>query len=363
MKTIHLIAAARPNFMKIAPLWHEIYNDGELKPVLVHTGQHHDENMSGSFFRDLNLPTPDIHLGIKGTTHAEQTGGVMIAYEKVCLELKPHLVVVVGDVNSTMACALAAKKQNFLIAHLEAGLRSHDMSMPEEINRVVTDRISDILWTPSPDGDQNLIKEGVDPSRISRVGNIMIDSFEMMRDQIETREINSLYSISDAAYCMVTFHRPSNVDDQGNLNLIVKILLEIAINEKIIFPIHPRTLQRLEQGNLLKSIANNPNIITTPPLGYLDFMRLLLKAKYVLTDSGGIQEETSYLGIPCFTLRENTERPITITAGTNKLVSMSNALDVIIESSNYPGKQRPKIDLWDGKSACRIINDIKTRLL
>lgn len=308
------------------------------------------------------MPAPHIHLGVSGSTHAEQTGNVMIAYEKVCLESKPDLVVVVGDVNSTMACAIAAKKQNICVAHLEAGLRSRDMTMPEEINRVITDRISDILWTPSYDADENLNLEGVAPSQISRVGNIMIDSFEMMRKEIESRDVANQYSVPQDNYCVVTFHRPVNVDNKDNLTSIVALLQQISQTEKIVFPIHPRTLKRLKDFHLLKRLSDNPNIFVTPPLGYIDFMALLLKAKYVLTDSGGIQEETSYLGIPCFTLRESTERPITVTAGTNKLVSITTATEAIQSSLSKRNANKPNIELWDGFTASRIVNDMRDRM-
>ena len=315
---IHLIAAARPNFMKIAPLYHELNKTDWATPIIVHTGQHYDINMSDAFFKDLDLPEPHIHLGVGSGTHAEQTGRVMIEYEKVLVQQQPNLVVVVGDVNSTIAATLAAVKLGIKTAHLEAGLRSFDRTMPEEINRIVTDSIADLLWTPSPDGDENLIREGVPPEKIQRVGNIMIDSLEMMRGKIENAGTWQDMGLSRNVYAVVTLHRPANVDNEDTLRSLVNALIELAAIHPVVFPIHPRTRANLERFKMMEKLQATDGMKSLDPLNYVRFMNLIFNCRLVVTDSGGIQEETTYLGIPCITLRDNTERPITVIEGTNR---------------------------------------------
>ncbi|MBI3158300.1 MAG: UDP-N-acetylglucosamine 2-epimerase (non-hydrolyzing), partial [Chloroflexi bacterium] len=318
---VHLILAARPNFMKVAPLYHRLAAEGWCTPRLVHTGQHYDANMSEDILADLGLPQPHVHLHVGSGSHAEQTAAVMLAYEKVCLKEQPDYVVVVGDVNSTLACAITAKKLLRPVAHLEAGLRSGDRTMPEELNRLLTDAISDLLWTPSPDADDNLRREGVAEDKIQRVGNIMIDSYELLRAKIEDAPGPAAFGLPPGGYGIVTLHRPSNVDDPARLETLAAALRTIAGGLPLVFPAHPRTRQRLEDAGLLAGLQNAPGLHLVEPLAYIPFMSLVQRARLVVTDSGGIQEETTYLNIPCLTLRDNTERPITLTEGTNELVT------------------------------------------
>ncbi len=357
---VHLIAAARPNFMKIAPLYHELKKRPGLDPMVVHTGQHYDLNMSDVFFKDFQLPDPHIHLGVGSGTHAQQTGNVMIAYEKILMDTPPDLVVVVGDVNSTLAATVAAVKLGIRVAHLEAGLRSFDRTMPEEINRLATDALADHLWTPSEDGDENLLREGVVPDRITRVGNIMIDSLEMLKEKFSTLDMPAQYGMKQGGYGVVTLHRPSNVDAPESLEVLCRQLIGISQDLPLIFPIHPRTRSRLEAFGLDRELNAVPGLTLTPPLGYMEFMGLVSNAKVLITDSGGIQEETTYLGIPCLTLRENTERPITITQGTNELCRvedlsmwMKKVLDGSFKTGTIP-------ELWDGCTASRVADCIQS---
>jgi len=359
LKAIHLIAAARPNFMKVAPLYHAIKAEKWCNATLVHTGQHYDENMSGYFFRDLGLPEPEIHLGVGSGTHAEQTGGVMIAYEKVCLEQRPDMVVVVGDVNSTLACTLAAKKLHLPVAHLEAGLRSGDRTMPEEINRIVTDSLADILWTPSPDADDNLGKEGVNKERVKRVGNIMIDSYEMLKSKIEAEDTAGAFGLVAGSYAVVTLHRPVNVDSRESLKCIVSKLEEISETIPLVFPVHPRTSARLNDYGLLSSLQAKPDVRIVESLNYVRFLSLVKDARLIITDSGGIQEETTYLNIPCLTLRETTERPITITQGTNQLVSVETLVPMVRKALGGNCHRSICPELWDGKTASRVLSSLK----
>ena len=361
-RTFHLIAAARPNFMKIAPVYHAMAADDWCEPVIVHTGQHYDVNMSDSFFEDLQLPKPHYHLGVGSGTHAEQTGSVMIAYEKILMDSPPEATIVVGDVNSTVACTLAAKKLCLTVAHLEAGLRSRDWKMPEEINRIVTDSISDILWTPSPDGDENLRNEGVAEERITRVGNVMMDSYELMRPRIEAESPCTGFGLNAGGYGIVTLHRPSNVDRKETLGLLVDALKAVAAKIPLLFPLHPRTRESLETHGMLDVFLAADGIHVSEPINYIRFMGLVREAGLVITDSGGIQEETTYLDIPCITLRENTERPITVTEGTNRLARTSDMQGFVDEILAGKWRSGVRPDLWDGQTAGRIVADLKARL-
>jgi UDP-N-acetylglucosamine 2-epimerase (non-hydrolysing) len=358
-KLVHLIAAARPNFMKVAPLYHELDRASWCRAEIVHTGQHYDANMSDAFFSDLRLPEPAHHLEVGSGTHAEQTGHTMMAYEAVAQAHRPDAIVVAGDVNATAACALVGVKSGIPVVHLEAGLRSRDRSMPEEINRLVTDAIADLLWTPSADADANLRAEGVPAAKIERIGNIMIDSFEMLRESIETAETQRRMGLSPQRYAVVTLHRPANVDSQEKLAELVRVLGQIAQVIDVVFAIHPRTRKKLGEFGLLATLAGYSRIHATEPLGYVEFMNLVMHCRIAITDSGGIQEETTYLGIPCATLRENTERPITVTQGTNRLVKPTELLGAVHEAlaATWPKGERPK--LWDGHTAERAARSLE----
>jgi UDP-N-acetylglucosamine 2-epimerase (non-hydrolysing) len=359
MQRVHLIAAARPNFMKVAPLWHALSAAPDFLPVLVHTGQHYDANMSDAFFADLKLPQPDHHLGIGSGSHAEQTGGVMIAYEKAALSDRPDWIITVGDVNSTVACALTGGKLGIPVVHLEAGLRSGDRTMPEELNRLVTDTLSDVLWTPSPDADENLRAEGIAEARISRVGNIMIDSFELVRPAIEAAGVANELGLTRGGYGVVTLHRPSNVDDPNQLLRLVDALIEAQGRLPLVFPVHPRTAKRLGAA-FLDSRLRRAGVRLVEPLSYVRFMSLVTGAAAAITDSGGIQEETTYLGIPCLTLRENTERPVTITDGSNRLSRPETLLLDLDQALAAPRIVRCPA-LWDGRTAARCVDDLRRR--
>ena len=355
---IDLVAGARPNVMKVAPLFHALKRAGGFHVRLVHTGQHYDHNLSDAFFNDFNLPRPDMFLDVRSGTHAAQTARVMEAYERLCLDVEePDLVIVVGDVNSTLACALTAKKRNLAVAHLEAGLRSGDRSMPEEINRIVTDAISDQLWTHSPDADENLLREGQPPDRIRRVGNIMIDAYELVAAKVERAEAAKRYGLS-GEYIVATLHRPSNVDVPENLALLVNELLRCAQQRPVIFPVHPRTRDRLEAQGLWRRLGDG-RVTAIEPLGYIEFMSLVGSSRLVVTDSGGLQEETSYLGIHCITVRTTTERPITIALGTNILTPLESLADTVKRRLAEARPSRPVIPLWDGRTAGRIVDVLR----
>jgi UDP-N-acetylglucosamine 2-epimerase (non-hydrolysing) len=362
-KRIHLIAAARPNFMKVAPLYHALVAAPEFSVELVHTGQHYDANMSDAFFDDLGLPDPHFHLGVGSGTHAEQTGSTMIEYEKVCVAEQPDCVIVVGDVNATVAVAMVCAKLGVPVVHLEAGLRSRDRTMPEEINRLMTDAVADLLWTPSPDGDQNLSREGVPSEKIDRVGNIMIDSFEMMRDRIDAATTRADMGLEPGSYGVVTLHRPANVDDPKVLELLVDQLVDAAGSIDLVFPVHPRTRARLSATGQQQRLDQADGLRLAEPMGYVEFMNLVTAAKLAITDSGGLQEETTYLGIPCITLRPNTERPITITEGTNQLAEphQLGTLVARVLAGDWPTGRRP--ELWDGRTAGRCVDSLRAFLV
>ncbi len=361
MKVI-IVGGARPNFMKIAPLMtamakHNREHTEFFEPILVHTGQHYDYKMSRAFFDDLRLPEPDIYLGIGSDTHARQTGRIMTEFEKILFQKRPELVLVVGDVNSTLAAALAAAKLGIPIAHVEAGLRSFDRAMPEEINRLLTDTISDYLFTPFAEADENLKNEGIPEEKVFMVGDVMVDSLYQYRPEAERSQILNRLKITKEDYAVLTLHRPSNVDEKDNLLKIIKALEEISRRIPIVFPAHPRTQKRFEEFGLLEQPAIvNQRLRLIPPLGYLDFLKLEMNASFVLTDSGGIQAETTMLNISCLTLRNTTERPITITQGTNTLVA-NDTRKIIEEASKIldgKGKQGTFPPRWDGKTAQRI---------
>lgn len=362
---IILVAGARPNFMKIAPLMHALKESELLSPILVHTGQHYDQKMSDLFFEQLNIPEPDVNLGIGSASHAIQTARIMEAFEKVCLDLSPDMVLVVGDVNSTVACTLVASKLNIKTIHYEAGLRSRDRSMPEEINRLVTDSISDIFFTTSQDANENLIAEGIPKEKIFMVGNLMIDSVTYSLSRLQDNEykfkllnrdkvIQSNVDFKKGTYGLMTFHRPINVDFVDALKKLVDSCEELSVNLPLIFPIHPRTYKNLQDFGLLSRLNGINNLFLIEPLGYFEFLGLMKDAKFVLTDSGGVQEETTFLGIPCLTVRPNTERPITITEGTNRLIKLSDIVPAVedILSEIIMDKRKPKY--WDGNTAKRI---------
>lgn len=357
-RLVHLVAAARPNFMKVAPLYHALTPQAWCDARVVHTGQHYDADMSDAFFRDLRLPAPDYHLEVGSGTHAEQTGRTMMAYEAVCLTESPAAIVVVGDVNATAACAMVGAKLRIPVVHLEAGLRSGDRRMPEEINRLVTDAIADLLWTPSADADANLRAEGVSPERIDCIGNIMIDSFEMLRERIERAETARQLGLV-SPYAVVTLHRPSNVDDATKLAELVTMLQQLALQMRVVFAVHPRTRQRLQEFGLENEIYDQPRICATKPLGYIDFMSLVTGCAIAITDSGGLQEETTYLGIPCATLRENTERPITITAGTNRLLKPSDIPAAARAALTGDWPKGTRLPNWDGHTAQRAVHSLR----
>ncbi|HWC78286.1 MAG TPA: UDP-N-acetylglucosamine 2-epimerase (non-hydrolyzing) [Blastocatellia bacterium] len=356
------VVGARPNFMKIAPILDEMRRRSDrIEALLVHTGQHYDESMSDSFFEDLQIPRADINLEVGSASHAQQTARIISAFEPVLETHKPDWVLVVGDVNSTMAATLVASKMLVRVTHVEAGLRSRDRTMPEEINRLVTDALADLLLTPSRDADDNLLREGVAPEKIRFVGNIMIDT--LYRSIERARGSNALerFGLEPGGFCVMTLHRPSNVDRRETLAGILEALDVIQQKLAIVFPVHPRTRARLEEFGLMENASRQKNLILTEPLGYLDFLRLYSDSRLVLTDSGGIQEETTALGIPCLTLRENTERPITVTEGTNCLVgSDPEAIKRAAFSALSGERQAGRVpEFWDGRTAARIVDAIE----
>jgi UDP-N-acetylglucosamine 2-epimerase (non-hydrolysing) len=346
--------------MKIAPILESIEEYPNLEPLLVHTGQHYDYEMSQIFFEDLDIPEPDVYLDVGSGSHAVQTGKVMMAFEEVATEHKPDIILVVGDVNSTLACTLVGAKLCIPVAHVEAGIRSFDRTMPEEINRVLTDAISDYLFTPTEDADKNLKKEGIPEEKIFLVGDVMIDTLMKYKEKALSNTVLSEFGLEDRSYALMTLHRPFNVDVKVNFVDILDALAEIQQRIKIIFPMHPRTEARVEEFGLSNMISNMENLLVIEPLGYLRFMALMVNAKFVLTDSGGMQTETTVLNIPCLTLRENTERPETIREGTNILVGSDTQL-IIEESAKIlddKGKVGTYPDVWDGHTAQRVVEII-----
>jgi len=359
-KSITCIVGARPNFMKIAPIIEEIHRRPAFVARLIHTGQHFSPEMSGAFFRDLGLPRPDEDLGIGAGTQTEQTAAMMKALERSFLERRPDLVLVVGDVTSTLAATLVAAKMEIPAAHVEAGLRSFDRRMPEEINRIVTDALSEYLFVSEPSGVANLRAEGVPERRIFFVGNVMIDTLLRFRDRARQSEVIERLGLAPHCYALVTLHRPSNVDDPNRLCGLAGLLASLAGRIPVVFPVHPRTQRRMEEAGL-----STRDVILTPPLGYIDFLRLMSEARLVLTDSGGIQEETTILNVPCLTLRENTERPITLELGTNRLVGIDPraALGAALEVLDGPPKPARIPELWDGRTSCRILDVLADRVV
>lgn len=366
MKTVLSVVGARPNFMKVAPLHRALlpYADS-IRHRIVHTGQHYDEQMSKVFFDDLELPQPDFYLGVGSGSHAQQTARIMTEFEKVIEQQRPDLVVVVGDVNSTVACSLVSVKMGIPVAHVEAGLRSFDRSMPEEYNRKLTDAIAAYLFVSEPSGVENLKREGVDEKTIFLVGNIMIDSLVWYREKARQSTILNQLRLKPKQYTLVTLHRPSNVDTQEGLEKIQTIFERLAERTTIVFPMHPRTRKMLGEFGMAERVNSIKNLNILDPLGYLDFLHLMERAQLVLTDSGGIQEETTFLGIPCLTLRENTERPITVELGTNQLCGLN--VDLIVQKSIEVFEGRAKHgrvpELWDGKTADRIANILFQKLI
>jgi UDP-N-acetylglucosamine 2-epimerase (non-hydrolysing) len=356
-----LVAGARPNFMKIAPVVHAINqhnrkrtNGGRaIEFRLVHTGQHYDEKMSGVFFQELGIPEPDANLGVGSGSHAVQTAQIMLSFEPVCLRENPDWVVVVGDVNSTMACTLVAAKLGIPVAHIEAGLRSFDRAMPEELNRLVTDSLADMLLTPSADGDENLRHEGVPANKIHCVGNVMIDSLVAQLEPADHADTLRRLALESQRFVYVTLHRPSNVDSRESLTVIVNALSELSARWTVVFPIHPRTSGRMARFGL--SFDACPGVHLLEPLGYIDSLNLTRHARFLITDSGGLQEESTYFGTPCLTLRPNTERPITITVGSNRLTTIGTLRNDIANLLAGPTRLGHNPPLWDGHTAERIV--------
>ena len=370
MHVLHVVGA-RPNFMKVAPILRALAHQHGLRQTLVHTGQHYDAQMSDVFFQDLGMPAPDVHLGIGSGSHAQQTARVMLAIEPVLLERKPDVLVVAGDVNSTLAAALVAQKLGIAVAHVEAGLRSRDWSMPEEVNRILTDRLSDLCFTPSRDGDANLLAEGIAPERIKFVGNVMIDSLRAALPRARERGAPEKLGVSPRGYALATLHRPSNVDEPARLLLLLEALEMVAQELAVLCPLHPRTRARIESDERLRGRFGQGGVALLngvqqrglrllEPQGYLDFLALMDGARLVLTDSGGIQEETTALGVPCLTLRDNTERPVTIEEGTNQLLGSDPAkiVPAVRALLQGPVREGRLPALWDGHTADRIATEL-----
>jgi UDP-N-acetylglucosamine 2-epimerase (non-hydrolysing) len=353
---IACVVGARPNFMKIGPVIEALRVYPDLEPVLIHTGQHYDDAMSKVFFVDLGLPEPDVYLGVGSDTHSRQTARIMMEFEAWANEARPDYVVVVGDVNSTMACSLVAAKLRIRLGHVEAGLRSYDLEMPEEINRMVTDTLADELFTSCRDAAPNLLKEGVDSSRIHFVGNVMIDSLVSHREKAAASTVLDSLDLTDRGYTLVTLHRPSNVDVPEVFRDILTALGTLSKEKPVVFPVHPRSRKRIDEFGLEDVLKAHPDLRLMDPLGYLDFLKLLDRAALMVTDSGGIQEETTFLGVPCLTVRLNTERPVTVSEGTNEVVGIDpKKIESHGREALKSGGKKGKIpELWDGRSGERI---------
>lgn len=348
------VVGARPNFIKVAPIHQAFKAYPEVEHIICHTGQHFDSRMSDVFFKELGLPEPQYNLEVSGGSHAFQTAKIMMAFENVLAEVQPDMVVVVGDVNSTLACSLVAIKLHIKVAHVEAGLRSGDRSMPEEINRLVTDSISNMLFVTEESGMINLRNEGKKENEIFFTGNVMIDSLVRLKPKFTESEIFDKLKIEKGNYVLCTFHRPANVDSKTYLSELQSVLNEISEQYKVVFPIHPRTRHNLETWNLHNNFADN--VLVTDPIGYIDFLALTSEAKLIITDSGGIQEESTFLGIQCITVRDNTERPVTVTVGTNQLIGrdLSKVKEAVNDVFSGNSKKGVIPELWDGKAAERI---------
>lgn len=359
-KKIISVVGARPNFMKVAPIDRVLAKFDEFEHVICHTGQHYDKNMSDDFFSDLDMPQPKFFLGVGSGTHAEQTAKIMVEFEKVVNEYKPDLVIVVGDVNSTIACVLTAAKCGVKTAHVEAGLRSFDKSMPEELNRMATDAIVDYYFVTEESGMRHLVNAGVNHNRIFFVGNTMIDSLHYAMEKAKKSGIIAKYGLKQKDYALITIHRPSNVDTEESLKSMLEVLDYITKYRTVVFPVHPRTRKNIDKFNL-SDFLKNDKIKFIEPQGYVNFLSLMLNSDFVLTDSGGIQEETTALGIPCLTARTTTERPSTTDVGTNILVqpTKESIIDAVEHIMKNPRKQGKVPPLWDGKAAERIANVLK----
>lgn len=358
------VAGARPNFMKIAPLLKEMARRPRIEPRLVHSGQHYDHSMSQAFFEDLSIRDPDVYLGVGSGSHAEQTARIMLEFEKVLLAQRPDVTVVVGDVNSTLACALTAAKLLIPVAHVEAGLRSFDRTMPEEINRKLTDQVSELLFTPSTDGDENLAREGIDAARVHFVGNVMIDCLKSYEPAARARRAAQAMGLEPGGYALLTLHRPSNVDDPATFSGILDSLERIGRQLPIVFPIHPRTRKQLAAQGLWSRLEAMKGLVPCDPMGYIAFLSLMADARLVLTDSGGVQEETTALSVPCLTLRQSTERPVTVTVGTNQIVG-TDPEKVVAAAQRVLSGEAPRgriPPLWDGRASERIVDILQARL-
>ena len=359
---IHVVVGARPNQMKAAPLLRALREHPNFEPILVDTGQHYDHEMAGIFMEQFGMGKPDFALDVGSGTHGAQTAKILERYEALLIEKPPAASVVIGDINSTVACALAASKLGIPVVHLEAGLRSWDRGMPEELNRIVTDHLADLLWTPSPDGDENLLSSGIDAKKIVRVGNIMIDTLVAMKPVVESSRFLKSIPLQNASFSMVTLHRPSNVDDSKTLELLLDELLIVAQQMDLIWPLHPRTKARIEALGRMDELLENKAIHLMGPLGYIDFMHGIMHSKCVITDSGGIQEETTWLRVPCITLRPNTERPITITQGTNVLATPETLQTELERIEQNSKAHQNEIEFWDGKTAQRCVQSLEQYL-
>lgn len=369
-KTLVCVVGARPNFMKMAPIIRELKKVNEsITPYLVHTGQHYDQAMKDTFFQQLGIPEPDKDLGVGSGSHAVQTANIMLKFEPVLDEVNPFAVLVVGDVNSTIACGLVAVKKHIPLIHVEAGLRSYDREMPEEINRILTDQLSDLLLTTERSAEDNLLKEGIEPQRIHFAGNVMIDSLlTNCKQAVPFKDTLQNYAckqdVAESNYALLTLHRPSNVDDPDTLAQLMKVISDVSLKLPVIFPVHPRTQQKIADAGLLQELSPE-RVIMLPPVSYLEMLGLMQSAKLVLTDSGGLQEETTALGVPCITLRENTERPITVTEGTNTIVGtdplkIMQCVEDVLQSGGKSGRVP---EYWDGQAAKRIVAEIIHRYL